>query len=301
MRYRKWNSAAARRICQFAGVAHVEGAVIEVARRLLHGVRKCPTDLDAIFSRVDIERCIIDPQMLISGELRRTDQGFVIACSPHEPVRRRRFTIAHEIGHAVLEKTAPYVPHHGRELESICDRIATEILVPRDELQVTIRQPITLREVARIAAIFEASLTTTALRCVELFDLIVGQYEAPDIDWLFTPMGVSQGAIRVQIASLLKEHAFTQRGEIECPIQIGRGNHQEMYLQWRSTGRHGRKLVLVTTHSDKPSLPDANWTPQDEESPVLNPRAQRRLAPSVRSAEHQAAKVNAEPTALALP
>lgn len=150
---------------------------------------------------------------------------------PPEPARRRRFTIAHELGHAVLEKTAPYMPHHGRELESICDRIATEILVPRDELRAMIRQPITLREIARIAAIFQALLTTTALRCVELFDVIVGQYDEPDLDWLFTPIGVSQGPIRLQSASLLKEHAVTQRGEIECSIQFGRDNHQVMYLQ----------------------------------------------------------------------
>jgi len=274
--------------------------VIEVARRLLEGVRKCPTDLDAIFSRLDIERCEVDPEMLISGELRRSDQGFVIACSPHEPSRRRRFTIAHELGHAVFEKTRPYVPHHGRELESICDRIATEILVPRDELRAMIHQPITLREVARIAAIFEASLTTTALRCVEFFDLIVGQYDAPDLDWLFTPMGIAQGPIRVQIASLLKEHAITERGEIEYPVQIGRDHHQVMYVQWRSTGRHGRKLVLLTTHSDKPSLPDTNWTPQDEESPALIPPARRRMVPAMRSAEDQAATGAGAPIALAL-
>jgi hypothetical protein len=273
---RKWRSAAARRICRFTGLPHVENAVAEVARRLLDGVQTRPTDLYAIFSRLDIEECIIDPDMLVSGELRRGDQGFVIACSPHEPPQRRRFTIAHELAHAFFERTGPYVPHHGRELESICDRIAIEILVPQAELRAAVRPPITLHEVTRLAKMFDASVTTTALRCSNQFKVIVGQFEDDDISWLFTPFGVRRRNLRSQLLALIKQHAIADRGEVKCRTVIGKNDERTMYLQWRSSGRHGRKLFLLSTQSDSPSTPDSNWTPDEDEFTSYVPPAPRR-------------------------
>lgn len=258
MRRRRWRSAAARRICRFTGLARVEDAVAEVARRLLDGVQTCPTDLNAIFPRLNIEECILDGDMLVSGELRRGDQGFVIACSPHEPLRRRRFTIAHELGHAFFEKTGPHVPHHGRELESICDRIAIEILVPQVELRSAVRTPITLREVARLAKMFNVSVTTTALRCCDQFDIIVGQFEDDAISWLFTPSGVPNRALRSQMLPLVKQFANTDTGEVECRLQFGKNDQRKMYLQWQSSGRSDRKLLLLGTSSDSSLVANEN-------------------------------------------
>lgn len=300
MRPRKWKSAAARRICRFTGLAHVEDAVVEVARRLLDGVQTCPTDLDAIFSRLDIEECIIDPDMLVSGELRRGDQGFVVACSPHEPQRRRRFTIAHELGHAFFEKTGPYVPHHGRELECICDRIATEILIPQAELHKAVRAPVTLREVGRLAKMFDASITTTALRCWDLFDVTVGQFEDDEISWLFTPSGVPRRTLRSQMLTLVKQFATTDTGEVECLALIGKNDERTMYLQWRSTGRHGRKLLLLSAHSDSPSSLDSNWTLDEDESPSYVPSVSHRRQlefSSLPSPADDESTVSAEPEA----
>ena len=168
-RHRKWRSAAARRICRFVGAPTVEKAITELGHRLLNGVRTRPTDLEAIFPRVGVEACIIDRTMLMSGELRRCADGLLIALSSHESSNRRRFTIAHEIGHAVFEKTGPYVPRRGHELEEICDRIAVELLIPEWELRTTVRTPITIGQLSRTAELFQASLTMTALRVRRVF------------------------------------------------------------------------------------------------------------------------------------
>ncbi len=259
MRRRKWKSAAARRICRFTGLSQVEDAVVEVARRLLDGVETCPTDLDAIFSRLDIEECIIAPEMLTSGELRRGDQGFVIACSAHEPARRRRHSRIYELGLARFSRRPVRTFHTtGRELESICDRIAIEmILVPQKPFFAAVRTPYAC-EVARLAKMFDASITTTALRCWDQFDVIVGQFEDDDISWLFTSAGVSRHPLRSQMLALIRQHGTTDRGEVECQPFVGKNDERTMYLQWRSTGRYGRKLFRSRTHSDIPSSPDSN-------------------------------------------
>ena len=43
----------------------------------------------------------------ISGKVERTENGFRILVNPEEPEHRRRFTIAHEIGHVVLGHVRP--------------------------------------------------------------------------------------------------------------------------------------------------------------------------------------------------
>jgi len=137
--------------------------------------------------------------------------------------------------------------------------------------------PITLREVARLARIFHASLTTRALRCREEFGVIVGQLEDHDISSLFTSCGVPRFSIRSQLLGLFKQHATTDRGEIECKGLIGKNDERTMYLQWRSTGRHGRKLFLLSDHSDSPLNPDPNWTPEEVEFPrYVSPAPRRR-------------------------
>src|SRR5262249_44160125 len=123
--------AAAKRLRSMAnGVERVEDAVHVVAQELLEGIECPPTDLEAVGERVNV-RSFVAEDLPISGQLRRGANGFTIAYSVHLSQSRKRFTIAHEIGHAILEGTGPGSPRFGSELERICDMLATELLMPR--------------------------------------------------------------------------------------------------------------------------------------------------------------------------
>ena len=83
---------------------------------------------------------------------------------------RRRFTIAHELGHAVIEGLGSGRPRHGRELETICNMIAAELLLPRKVVQPFLVKP-NLVALFRLAQVFDVSLRTAAIRCKELCGL----------------------------------------------------------------------------------------------------------------------------------
>ena len=130
---RRWTSAAARRIVtESRSATTVEEAVYVVASRLLEGVPCPPTDLDVLKERVNVTAVEPMARFPMSGELRKGANGLVIVYSSSLSPGRRRFTIAHELGHAVFEGTGPNCPRFGRELEEICNLLAAEFLMPRE-------------------------------------------------------------------------------------------------------------------------------------------------------------------------
>ena len=71
---------------------------------------------------------------------RKQDGSFAIYYCADHPKTRRRFTVAHELGHIVLEKYLPHISpqnnivHRGYQrsssLEKTVDRVASELLMP---------------------------------------------------------------------------------------------------------------------------------------------------------------------------
>ena len=163
-----WRSAAARRIRALAGnVKDTDAAIEIVASRLLEGVAARPSDLESIASRVDAE-IVHDEELLGSGALEKTPIGYRILCSPHQPKVRQRFTIAHEIAHALFETTGPHCPRRGRELEQICDRISAAILIPIDVYHDVVDGAPDIRQLLKLCRTCEASLITVLIRAVDL-------------------------------------------------------------------------------------------------------------------------------------
>lgn len=70
-----------------------------------------------------------------AGSIRREEDGFKIAINFNDPIPRQRFTVAHEIGHAVLarESQLPVYQVVGAPIERFLDEFASQILLP-DEL-----------------------------------------------------------------------------------------------------------------------------------------------------------------------
>jgi len=75
----------------------------------------------------------------ISGELRPSDMGFVIKVNRHDPSKRQRFTVAHEIAHFLLHREeigqgisddVLYRSDLSDRREQEANRLAADILMP---------------------------------------------------------------------------------------------------------------------------------------------------------------------------
>lgn len=242
---RKWRSAAARRICELAGVRSVEQAVIEIGRRLTDDLRSRPTNLEAILPRVDVQSIHIDADLLVSGELRKTEDGLEIVCSGKQSHARQRFTIAHEIGHAVIERTGNHCPRRGKELEQICDLIASEILAPRAAMISEAKEPLGLTEVSRLSRLFEMSVTAMALRCASIFGIIVFQSEYGEMSWSAGESRKKLHAATTQLREFTKLDIHSSPGFTEVEVVFEGQASRKCLLESLATGEKRRLFVLT--------------------------------------------------------
>ena len=255
---RKWRSAAARRICQLAGVKSVELAVVEIGHRLTEGLQLPPTDLHAILPRVDVSSCNSDPELLISGELRKGEDGLEIVYSESQSRQRQRFTIAHEIGHAVFERTGQHCPRRGGELERICDMIASEILAPREAIISNVRLPVQMAEISRLSKLFDVSVTAMAIRCAGIFELTTFQEEFGELDWIVSQRLSGHRLSRRQVIEVLKTL------DDSCPapklVQVETSNRvlRDYLIESLSTGQNRNLFILTPLREQPPTDLDSN-------------------------------------------
>lgn len=141
-----------------------------------------PTDLGRLLSRFRVRRVI-----------RRTDLPFDAALVPLDPVgydiylnsttsrSRQRFSLAHELGHAILHDFIPetrcfatrsvFAPPGGVVEERVCDRIAAAILMPRRLFAGHFNnEQLTATKLREVAQQFDVSLTAVIRRYRELVD-----------------------------------------------------------------------------------------------------------------------------------
>jgi len=117
------------------------------------GITEAPVDVEAIAKRIgiDVRKAEFTPADKLSGILYRDSGRTVIGVNSAHPSARQRFTIAHEIGHSVLEHSdSLYVDRNiprslvmfrdSRSEEGIIDHeieanaFAAELLMPSDFL-----------------------------------------------------------------------------------------------------------------------------------------------------------------------
>lgn len=159
---RGWSSAAARRLCQRAGNApDVPTAVRRLSEELLEGIACPPTDLNQVAQRLGVSE-ITTRDIGGSGELHKIGDQFTIVTAEDLSPARQRFTIAHELGHVLIEGTGAHAPRAGRELERVCDLIATELLMPSCRFQERLPVTLTLSEIWRLARDFDVSFQAAA-------------------------------------------------------------------------------------------------------------------------------------------
>ncbi len=179
----EWKSAAARQLQNVADDAlTVREAVKTVAGWVLNDIPCPPTDLEAICPRLNIGG-FYPEDLLHSGELRRDGEGFNVIYASGLSLGRRRFTIAHEMGHAIFETIDPNNSQRGEELERICDLLASEILMPTGVFLDHLGKQLSLQKIFELSRVFKTSLTATAIRCSELRQATVFEVEGRTVVW----------------------------------------------------------------------------------------------------------------------
>jgi hypothetical protein len=240
-----WTSAAARRLLNAAGNPKtIEESVQILVKRLLDGIPCPPTDLDSLKSRLNIIG-FYSEDMPVSGELRPDGKGFKIIYASHLSPARRRFTIAHEMGHAIFETTGPNCPRFGDELERLCDMLAAEILMPKEFFSKLVDENLSLQKVFELARKFETSLSSTAIRCAELQKVSIFEVQGKTVSWGYGV--VKPGNLKslgYVLGQELEEASSTETGNktiyLINPVWSG-----EWKLEWTRIGQGERTLFLL--------------------------------------------------------
>jgi hypothetical protein len=212
---------AAKRLLALADhPSTIDDAIRIIASRLLDGVATPPTDLLAVADRLNVTQ-IGASKLFHDGQLLRGHDGeFAIEFADDTHEHRQRFTVAHELGHAVFAATGPGYPRKGKEVERLCDKIAVELLMPAGAFRQQISPPVTLPDVFRASRVFQTSLSATTVRCGELYKTLCFECSRTDVRWSRVP--------------------FVKRG----PLVAGERALQELVTRAHGHGRFRAVLLL---------------------------------------------------------
>lgn len=123
--------------------------------------------LEAMTLRLGVSRIVQERLPFEGGVFRLPSDELIIKLNSASPPTRRRFTLAHEIGHLLLgEPGLRSSCGRNRELERKCDAIASELLMPTDEAVTFIKglgKP-SPEKLKAMASRFEVSLEVAARR-----------------------------------------------------------------------------------------------------------------------------------------
>ncbi|MGC2505102.1 MAG: ImmA/IrrE family metallo-endopeptidase [Candidatus Acidiferrales bacterium] len=214
--------------------------------------RRAGEPLDAMALRLGVSG-IVEESLSFEGGIFELPGGeLVIKLNADSPATRKRFTLAHEIGHLLLGKPG-LRSSCGRDqvLERECDAIASELLMPMDEVAPFIKSlgkpsPEKLRA---IASRFEVSLQAAAFRAhrdLALWKCFIGCWQRhPQIktDWF---VGYGRRWDRAQPDEHSLDLALSSNGPVQTKELWQRGPQAEpVWLNLLRLGTTGRVLGLV--------------------------------------------------------
>lgn len=135
---------------------------------------KLPIDTAGIARRLDVRvRCEDLHLAKHDGEVRRTSSGkYEITVRKGDPAPRRRFTLAHELAHVLLDKRFSLRANSKREYwehEQWCNEFAGRLLVPSAILDTAVLETprAALNTLWRLRAVCQVSPETAARRIVQ--------------------------------------------------------------------------------------------------------------------------------------
>ena len=238
-----WKSAAARRLASAAATTDVMDAIRVITAKLLQDAPCPPTNLEVVSGRLNAK--LRPDNILGSGELRRDGKGYEIVYAVDLTIQRRRFTIAHELGHVIIDQTGRNAPQTGKELERLCDLFAVELLMPTQVFLAHLPRALRIADLPALSKIFQTSLSATARRCAELSNVTVFEAAKGKIVWV-------RGSLRKSTAlhdQLLQE--YIARGSAnESSATVLYLNHdwsiRPVRVEHCRLGEAGRALFLLT-------------------------------------------------------
>lgn len=155
--------------------------VAHIVEVLLEGISTGPTDLDAAGKRLGVRAMHGCVGLPYAGALaRQPDGAFELMYSIEQPQTRRRFTIAHELGHAVLDRAGWSAD---ADVERLCDMFAAELLLPRRQLAERLADGLSSDVVIDLAHRYQMSLHATAISCAEQTTAIIMRARPADVVW----------------------------------------------------------------------------------------------------------------------
>lgn len=173
-----WSSPAARALCEATGLCDPVQAIMQRAQEVvgLSGLKRPFQNLPLLASIQNVSR-VVEVEMAGAGCLIPTPDGYHIHVNRSDALRRRRFTICHEIGHTLIpsgsgmvtrhEDAATGSYRHEQEEEFFCDLAASELLIPTGEfLRTLAHHRLHVWSIERLAEEYGASLEATAVKCV---------------------------------------------------------------------------------------------------------------------------------------
>jgi hypothetical protein len=240
------SSAVAKRLRSYVASDEPLSVVIgKVVRPLLEGVDLRPTDLAQLLRKLDIDGPTSDQDLLFSGELRREGGRLHLYHRRDLGSGRLRFTIAHELGHAILARTGPRCPQQGDMVERICDKIAAEILMPAFHLLQSHPGNPTIEMVYDVSRSYQVSRSAAARRMAEVWDVGVLEIEKGKVVW---SLGISQRSL-VQADEAFRESvARAMKGQPGSGvISFHSGSRWfSKKMEWMCFGKAGQALFLFT-------------------------------------------------------
>lgn len=204
-----------------------------------------PVNVEVAARCLGIERIIETDSTDCDGQLSITSSGtYVVSLRRGQSHARRRFTLAHEIGHAVLFRSIGRQNVHQalgqfqcrtqtpeeKDEERLCDILAAELLMPRDQfLQIMDQVGVSAATAPEIARRFGVSLQAASRRVAQVipYDIGVGLWTLSDDARCFVPKWylTENGTISIESAiqvgqpgsGCFTDHAF--RGWHWIPLQ----------------------------------------------------------------------------------
>jgi Zn-dependent peptidase ImmA (M78 family) len=200
-----------------------------------------------------------DPNLLEDGCLRQTPTGPVVLLRMNEPIERRRFTLAHELGHVVARGEGVRSPLLGRTLdafhseETFCDALAGALLMPYCWVMDRFAQsPHELSTVSDLALKAGTSLSAALVRLREVhaWRRALLQWRAEGGMWVYdAEAGLwpsEQGLIKPSEDTTWALSALHSQGEdlarVSLPLLIA-GEHREVEANVKFV--RARALVLL--------------------------------------------------------
>jgi Zn-dependent peptidase ImmA (M78 family) len=199
-----------------------------------------PVDVEDLASRMGVES-IRNAQMIEDGRLEQDGTTATIYLRDGLPTGRRRFTIAHELGHRLLLHPRAPAERYRRRLagdaeERLCDDLAAAILLPRQWVGAEFHAaPHRLNTVRRLAAVTETSLSASLVRLSEVVNWPESllRFKFVNDRWRLDAPAAVPFDIHCQIRTTaatshsLDETGRRTRGDVrtELPLRIGQHDY----------------------------------------------------------------------------